>query len=170
MENNIKILSTIYDRVIPINDKYCIVSSKRKYGIINAVSGDVLLPIKYTEYYIYTDSGIVVMFDLMDASTTIFNINTGRHLTTNNLYRFSNNIKEALFFHQVRTSSGLVRSMIIRRDTMRVILEPTVISVIEPVNSDGIIVRMKFFNSGYNLDNLFYSLTDEYEIRIDGVR
>ena len=169
METNINILSAIYNRVVPINDKYCIVNTRRRYGIADVNTGKTVLDIKYTEYYIYNDAGIVVLFDLMEAATIVFNNSTGKYIEIANLYKFSNSIGEAMFFHQVRTSSGMTRTMIIRRDTMRVLLEPTIVSVIEPVNSDGVLVRMKLFNSGYNIDNLFYSLTDQYKIKADGI-
>lgn len=160
-------LSTIYDRVIELSESASLVETRGKVGIINTVSGNMLVNTEYSSYKNYRNSNIVILYTECQDRSLVFNSANSKFIVIKDKWRVVEHCNGLIFLREVAMTSKRYKTQVIREDIMKIIVHPTDITKIYTDKPNGHRAAMRYFNAGYCVDGVLYYIRDDYRILVD---
>ena len=160
-------LSTIYDRVVEISNTACLVESKGKVGVINTLNGDVVIPIKYTRNSVWDEENLAILIDEHTGMTVAFNGYTGNKCIIPGIWLIGSVANGLIFLHEIATYNKRKKTVVIRKDLMKIIVNPTDITLIYTDLPDNKRAALRYFNDGFCIDGVLYYIMEDYRIVVD---
>jgi hypothetical protein len=91
-----------------------LIHNQGRYGLVDKETGKSLIKPVCTEAKIFSDTDII---------TRLINIKTLRYIDIDIMYSFRENINGVLVFYLIRTRNGINRYLLLREDTLEIIVK-----------------------------------------------
>lgn len=128
-------LSVIFDSFSIIGNAV-VGSCNKKFGATSK-SGETLVPFNYSESRIWEDK-YAVFYSYDNGMSIILNVETGHKTSVDGKLMFVNEINGVVFFDIIGISSGLKKAVVLKADTLEVIVDSLSVRGIYPPSKDHV--------------------------------
>ena len=152
-----------YKNIIILNERYAVVRNF-KFGIYDTIDKREIISLVYDEIKIQKEDGIVILIRYMEGNSLVFNTRNGACLGLDDIYNHRQSLNGVIVLDKVLTSSSIKKSIILRSDTMRIIIGPCIINNIVSDMSirNRAIVEYEFLED--NIGTQRWVINDNYSI------